>query len=87
MTDNEMVTCEFDGTIMMVPRDVFMEVIFRTQVNPKKYVRYKEGAKMYSVSERQFNKIAHEAGAVSKLTKTALVSVELMDKYLSECRL
>ena len=87
MDENEVVRCDFDGAVIFVPKNVFVEVVFRMQVNPKKYVRYAEGAKIYSVSERQFFTMAHEAGAVSKPNKMALVSIELMDKYLSECRL
>ena len=62
----------------------FSMIVFRMENADKLYVRYKEGAKMFSISERQFNKIAHEAGAVAKLEKTALVSIRKMQEYLED---
>ena len=31
MDDKEVVRCDFDGAIIMVPKDVFVEVVFRMQ--------------------------------------------------------
>lgn len=48
----------------------------------KRFVRYKDGCQLYSMSLEQFKKIAHEAGAVYKRDKMVLVNVELVDEYL-----
>ena len=50
--------------------------------NKKKFVRYQEGAEMYSMSVRKFQDFAKEAGAVHKVGKMVLVSCDIIDKYL-----
>lgn len=52
----------------------------------KKYVRYKEGAELMSVSQKVFEKWAWEAGAVIKRDKVALVDLEVFDEYLKTFR-
>ena len=83
-TSADMVRCEYNGSTILVPKKIFSMIVFRMENADKLYVRYKEGAKMFSISERQFNKIAHEAGAVAKLEKTALVSIRKMQEYLED---
>ena len=53
----------------------------------RKYVRYAEGAEMYSMSIRKFQELAKDAGAIYKVGKMALVNVETMDKYLETFKL
>lgn len=48
----------------------------------KKYVRYNEGAEMYSMGLVSFIKLAKEAHAVRKVHNIALVNMEVLDKYL-----
>ena len=48
----------------------------------KKFVRYKDGAKMYSMCQSEFNKLVHDAGAVYKRNKMALVNLEVLDKFM-----
>jgi hypothetical protein len=38
-----------------------------------KFVRYKEGAEIYSMSVRKFQDLAKDAGAIYKVGKMALV--------------
>lgn len=52
----------------------------------KKYVRYEEGAKMYSMSVGSFTKLAKEAKAIYKIRKMVLVNVEKFDEYLEAFR-
>ena len=47
----------------------------------KKYIRYKEGAEIYSISQSLFERIAKDAGAVYKVGRAALVNCEIFDKY------
>lgn len=48
----------------------------------KKFIRYQEGAEIYSMSVRKFQDFAKEAGAVHKVGKMVLVSCDIIDKYL-----
>lgn len=50
--------------------------------NEKKFVRYEEGAKMYSMSKRKFEDIAKDAGAIHRVGRMVLVKVEKIDAYL-----
>ena len=78
----EQVRCECDGNIIYVPRKVFSLFVLRVPFADKKFIRYKEGAIMYSMSEREFNTLAHAAGAVHKYGKMSLVKVATVDEYL-----
>lgn len=53
----------------------------------KKYVRYQEGADMYSMSVRKFQDLAKDAGAIYKVGKMVLVKVAIMDEYLETFKL
>lgn len=84
--NEEKIKCEFEGTVIYVPRKIFSMMVLRCQYPEKKFIRYKDGAEMYSMSEREFNKLAHNAGAVHKVKKMSLVKVDLIDKYLDYFR-
>lgn len=47
-----------------------------------KYVRYKEGAILYSMCQKTFEKLAKESKAVIKYGKLVLVKCEDVDRYL-----
>ena len=59
----------------------------RNNEKEKKYVRYQEGADMYSMSVRKFQDLAKDAGAIYKVGKMVLVKVEIMDAYLETFKL
>ena len=80
------VRCEFDGSIFFIPRKLFSVMVLRSQYPEKKFVRYKDGAVLYGMSEREFNKLAHNARAIHKVNKMSLVKVELIDRYLDYFR-
>lgn len=52
----------------------------------KKYIRYKEGAELYSMGIQSFMKLAKEAHAVYKIRQIALVNTEILEKYLETFR-
>lgn len=52
----------------------------------KKYVRYREGAEMYSVGHVTFERLARIAGATSKFCGVVLVNTEIIDAYLESIR-
>ncbi len=53
-------------------------------VEKKRFFRYKDGAKHYSLSQNTFERLAKEAGAVYHYGKAVLVNTEIIDDYL-EC--
>ena len=57
-----------------------------TKVNKKKFVRYKEGAELYSIGLTTFEKMAKDAKATYKIGKMVLVSCEIFEKYLETFR-
>ena len=56
-------------------------------MNNKKFVRYKDGAKMYSMGLTKFQELAKEANACYKLGQFVLVDTEILDKYLESFRI
>ena len=52
------------------------------KTNNKRFVRYSEGAEMYSMSVSKFMQLAKDAKACYKLGQAVLVNLELFDKYL-----
>ena len=54
------------------------------QYGKKKFVRYEEGAKLYSMGLHSFQELAKEAKATWKLRKTAIVDTVVFDRYLEE---
>lgn len=53
----------------------------------KKFVRYAEGAELYSIGIQSFMRLAKEAGAVYKIGGIALVKMEELDQYLETFKL
>ena len=81
--DDNLVKCIFNNMIFYVPSDVFSMILLRTQrYSTKKYVRYKEGAELYSMSERKFTELANSADAVIHVDKIALVELDKVEKYI-----
>ena len=50
----------------------------------KKYVRYREGAELYSIGLTKFQEMAHEAKAVYKIGKLPFVNCDKFEKYLEQ---
>ena len=48
----------------------------------KKYVRYQEGAELYSMGLNTFREIAREAKATVRIKSIVLVNVEIFEEYL-----
>ncbi|MDD7643689.1 MAG: DUF6462 family protein [bacterium] len=53
----------------------------------KKYVRYSDGAKMYSMGKTKFQELAKEAQACYKIGQLVLVNTEILDKYMESFRI
>lgn len=52
------------------------------RVNKKRFVRYKEGAEIYSMCQSKFEAMAKEAEATYKLNKLVLVNCDIFEEYL-----
>ncbi len=50
--------------------------------HPQKFIRYKEGAKLYCMCQKKFERLAWDANAVYKINTMCLVNLEIFDKYL-----
>ena len=48
----------------------------------KKFVRYKEGAEIYSIGLTKFRNLAKEAQAIYKIDGMVLVKCEIFEKFL-----
>ena len=52
----------------------------KTKKLAKKFVRYQEGAELYSIGLTKFQELAKEAKAVYKIDKVALVNCEIFEE-------
>lgn len=59
----------------------------KPNINKKKFVRYQEGAVLYSMSLRKFQDLAKDAGAIYKVGKMVLVNCEIFDQYMETFKL
>lgn len=53
-----------------------------TNTGMKKYVRYDEGAMLFSMGLHTFQNIAKEAGAVRKMKGVVLVNLDIVYEYI-----
>lgn len=63
------------------------EMIALEKIDPKKFVRYKSGAKLYDMSQSKFERLAKEAKATYKINKLVLVNTQILDEYLETFRI
>ena len=54
----------------------------RMKYGGKKFVRYEEGTKLYSMGLHTFQDLAKEAGAVYHVKRIVLVNTEVIDAYM-----
>ena len=52
------------------------------KTNNKRFVRYPEGAEMYSMSLSKFQQLAKDAKACYKMNRLVLVNVDILNEYL-----
>ncbi len=52
------------------------------KTNNKRFVRYPEGAEMYSMSLSKFQQLAKDAKACYKVNQLVLVNLDIIDEYL-----
>ena len=59
----------------------------KPNINKKKFVRYQEGAELYSMSLQKFQDLAKDAGVIYKVGKMVLVNCEIFDQYMETFKL
>mgnify|MGYP003593172669 FL=1 len=63
-------------------RVVVPELEEKVVTGKKKFVRYAEGAALYSLGLHTFQEVAKDANAVYKVKRCVLVNTEKVDEYL-----
>ena len=58
----------------------------QSNVNKNEFIRYDEGAKIYSMCTHTFMKLAQEAHAVYKINRLTLVNTRVFEEYLESFR-
>lgn len=53
----------------------------------KRFVRYADGAQMYSMSLSKFQQLAKDAKACYKVNQLVLVNLDILDEYLETFRI
>jgi hypothetical protein len=86
VANRDVVWCEDGHNIYIIPKTTFARVVLELNIPGAKYVRYKTGAQIYDMSERQFRLLAKNAGAVYKINRMVLVNLEIIDQYLEYFR-
>ncbi len=81
---NEMIRFEKEGDSLsaIIPAEMFFPLMKRIELFGKKFVRYKEGAYLYSISEREFKELAKDAQAIHRYKGVVFVSIEKIDRFL-----
>ena len=79
---DQMVECHYNGAIVQVPVNVFISSAMGISLREKKFVRYKDGAKIYGMGMTEFNRLAHDADAIYKRNKMALVNLQILDEFM-----
>ena len=51
------------------------------------FVRYKEGAELYCMSQSKFERLAKDANAIYKINKLVLVNTDVLDEYMESFRI
>lgn len=62
-------------------------MIVERMKNGKRFVRYKEGAEMYSMCQSKFEQMAKDAKAIYKVDKLVFVNCDIFEQYLETFRL
>lgn len=67
---------------MPKPRKEIPELEKMIKSGAKKYVRYAEGAQLYSMGLHSFQELAKDAKAVRRIKGIVLVNIQEVDEYL-----
>lgn len=76
--------CDFkkEDKEMVHKRKTVTDLEQRVGERKKKYVRYQEGAELYSMGLNTFREIARDAKATVRIKGIVLVNIEIFEEYL-----
>lgn len=76
--------CDFkkEDKEMAHKRKTITDLEQRVVERKKKYVRYQEGAELYSMGINTFREIARDAKATVRIKGIVLVNIEIFEEYL-----
>lgn len=80
--DDEEVVYKLEENIMPRVRKEVENLEELVKAKKKKYVRYSEGAELYSLGLHTFQQLAKDAGAVRKVKRCTLVNLEKIDAFI-----
>ncbi len=80
------ITDHKEDTAMAYTRSEVPELESMMRSGKKKFVRYEEGAKLYSMGLHTFQELARDAGAIYRVKRIVLVNTELVDEYMENFR-
>lgn len=67
---------------MAFKRGSIEALIIKIENGQKQYIRYNEGAELYSMELHTFRDLAIEAGATRKMQGVVLVNVRIINDYI-----
>lgn len=69
--------------------DYFEEKNNQRKIDPvtTRFVRYKDGAKLFGMSQTKFEELAKDSKSVYKWGKIVLVNLDRVERYLEEFRI
>lgn len=82
-------TCKTDanqGCSQSVEKTITEKFSRAIESRQRRFVRYREGAELYSMSVYKFQELAKAAGATYKLDKIVLVNCDIFEAYLEQFR-
>ncbi len=82
----DMVECHYNGASIYVPKKKFADMLFELEAGGSDFVRFKEGAKLFKMSERSFHDLAEAADAIYHFRGIALINVNDIKEYLKYCK-
>ena len=82
ITEDEDVAYERKKSVMGNRRKEVEDIDELVKAKKKKYVRYAEGAELFSMGVHTFREIAKDAGAVRRVKRCVLVNVEKVEEFI-----
>ncbi len=64
-----------------------LQILLKEFRRVKKYIRYEEGAEIYSMSTTKFRELAKRANAVYKIDKLVMVNCQIFEDFMQNYRL
>lgn len=74
--------CRYGTEVLILIKEARDMKRDRDDKKKTRFVRYKEGAALYSMCQTKFERLAKDANAIYKVDKLVLVNTDILDDYL-----